>query len=264
MGAKGEKGDIGPQGIAGVAGPKGDKGEAGPQGIAGIAGPKGDTGLQGLTGPAGPKGDAGPIGPQGIAGVVGPRGDKGDKGDAGPQGIEGARGPRGESGERGAAGPQGIAGPEGPRGPRGESGEPGPAGTTNIADLKGTVPSCDGTARPICIEGASLRVGNLVFRSTPIAAVKEIANEMHHSGILGGDINVWHDVGMIDITNKAVKKVHAVATNKDGEEISDESQLKVRLVGQRLQALHINTDLNGAKVEFRIEYEDGPGNISRR
>lgn len=54
-GAKGDKGDTGPQG------PKGDTGPQGPQG------PKGDTGP---TGPQGPKGDTGPAGPAGAGGVT--------------------------------------------------------------------------------------------------------------------------------------------------------------------------------------------------
>jgi len=71
-------GAVGPEGPAGVQGPKGD---AGLQGSAGVQGPRGDTGLQGITGAEGPKGDTGL---QGIAGAQGP---KGDIGPEGPQGV---------------------------------------------------------------------------------------------------------------------------------------------------------------------------------
>ena len=78
MGPKGDPGNAGPQG------PKGDTGDTGPQG------PKGDTGD---TGPQGPKGDTGDAGPQG------PQGPKGDTGDAGPQGPQGVQGPQGSAGK---------------------------------------------------------------------------------------------------------------------------------------------------------------------
>lgn len=58
------KGDTGPQGATGPAGPKGDTGATG---ATGPSGPKGDTGA---TGPAGPKGDTGPAGPAGSDATV--------------------------------------------------------------------------------------------------------------------------------------------------------------------------------------------------
>lgn len=75
---KGQKGDVGPQGISGQKGEQGIKGDVGPQG------------------PVGPKGDKGDIGPQG------PQGEKGDKGDIGPQG------PKGDTGLQGAKGADGL------------------------------------------------------------------------------------------------------------------------------------------------------------
>lgn len=58
LAAKGDQGDVGPQGIQGPAGAKGDQGDTGPQGI------------QGIQGPAGAKGDQGDVGPQGPAGTT--------------------------------------------------------------------------------------------------------------------------------------------------------------------------------------------------
>ena len=156
-GPKGDPGDAGPQG------PKGDTGDTGPQG------PKGDTGD---TGPQGPKGDTGDAGPQG------PQGPKGDTGDAGPQGPQGVQGPQGSTGkdfrvlgyyadpaslsaavpapQAGDAygvgtvepydiyiwdgvnaawvnngplqGAKGDTGPQGPQGPKGDTGDTGPQG----------------------------------------------------------------------------------------------------------------------------------------
>lgn len=104
--AKGDKGDVGPQG------PKGDTGEQGPQGI------------QGEVGPQGPKGDAGETGAQGYqgvqgetgaAGATGPQGSKGDKGDTGATGAQGPKGDTGETGPQGETGATGATGPGGRR-----------------------------------------------------------------------------------------------------------------------------------------------------
>ena len=62
-GARGIKGEQGPQGI------QGPQGERGPQGVQGPQGPKGDTGEQGPVGPQGEQGE------QGIQGIQGPKGD---------------------------------------------------------------------------------------------------------------------------------------------------------------------------------------------
>lgn len=51
--AKGEKGDVGPQG---PPGPKGETGPQGPQGPQGLVGPTGLQGERGFTGPTGPAG----------------------------------------------------------------------------------------------------------------------------------------------------------------------------------------------------------------
>ena len=109
-------GAVGPQGPAGLVGPKGD---IGPQGPAGAVGPKGSTGPQGPAGAVGPKGSTGPQGP---AGAVGP------KGDMGPQGPAGAVGPKGD------IGPQG---PAGAVGPKGDVGPPGLAITTTCTSVIG-------------------------------------------------------------------------------------------------------------------------------
>ena len=100
----------------GDTGPQGEKGDAGPQGLQGPQGEKGDTGPQGSQGE---KGDTGPQGPQGEKGDTGPQGPQGEKGDTGPQG------PQGEKGDTGPQGPQGEKGDTGPQGPQGEPGAPG-------------------------------------------------------------------------------------------------------------------------------------------
>ena len=118
--AKGEQGDVGPQG------PQGDRGDVGPQGPqgdrddVGPLGPRGDRGDVGPQGPQGDRGDAGPQGPKGDRGDVGQRGPKGDRGDVGPQG------PKGEQGDVGPQGPKGEQGEEGPQGPKGDQADVGP------------------------------------------------------------------------------------------------------------------------------------------
>ena len=99
---KGDKGDIGPQGLAGE---KGDKGEPGNDGA---PGPKGDKGERGIQGEQGPKGDIGPQGPHGIQGPKGDTGNVGPQGPAGADGLPGAKGDKGDKGDPGAQGPQGI------------------------------------------------------------------------------------------------------------------------------------------------------------
>lgn len=150
QGPKGDKGDVGPQGI------QGEKGEKGDQGIQGIQGEKGDKGDTGIQGPKGDKGDTGSgfqvtaqvssadalptastdlLGTNYYVGTEEPysiytcvlvagspawvsmgslQGPKGDKGDQGIQGIQGPQGPQGDVG---------------PQGPAGEKGEPGTNGT---------------------------------------------------------------------------------------------------------------------------------------
>ena len=162
-GAKGDKGDTGPQGPKGETGPQGPQGEPGPQGP---QGPKGDTGPQGPQGEKGAdgtmtfedltaeqkaslKGDKGDAGPQGPQGEPGPQGAQGPKGDAGPQGPQGepgekgADGAKGDTGETGPQGPQGdkgdtgATGPQGPPGEKGETGEQGPQGVQGIQGIQG-------------------------------------------------------------------------------------------------------------------------------
>ena len=145
-GAVGPKGSTGPQGPAGAVGPKGD---IGPQGPAGAVGPKGSTGPQGPAGLVGPKGDIGPqgpagaVGPKGSTGPQGPAGAVGPKGSTGPQGPAGAVGPKGDMGPQGpagAVGPKGDIGPQGPAGavgPKGDVGPPGLAITTTCTSVIG-------------------------------------------------------------------------------------------------------------------------------
>lgn len=86
--AKGDTGDVGPQGIQGPAGLPGPQGQAGNDGAPGAQGPKGDKGDAGPQGIQGPKGDTGAQGPAGADSTVpGPTGAKGDKGDPGADGA---------------------------------------------------------------------------------------------------------------------------------------------------------------------------------
>ena len=123
-GAKGDKGDTGPQG------PKGDTGDTGPQG------PKGDTGA---TGPKGDKGDTGATGATGAQGAQGIQGETGPKGDDGADGVSCTHSWSGTvlsvtsaSGTSSAdlVGPQGPTGATGATGPRGPAGADGADGTT--------------------------------------------------------------------------------------------------------------------------------------
>jgi len=80
------------------------KGEPGPQGL---AGPSGSPGPAGPVGPAGLDGPAGPQGPIGEPGLEGPVGEQGPKGDTGAAGVEGPQGPKGDTGAQGPIGPAG-------------------------------------------------------------------------------------------------------------------------------------------------------------
>ena len=149
---KGDKGDIGPQGLAGE---KGDKGEPGNDGA---PGPKGDKGDKGDTGAQGPKGDTGATGatptikigtvttgnagtsaavtssvsgttttfnftiPKGATGAQGAKGDTGATGPKGDTGAIGPQGPKGDTGATGATGPKGAKGDTGATGPKGADG----------------------------------------------------------------------------------------------------------------------------------------------
>lgn len=158
-GPQGPRGYTGAPGPAGAAGPKGEPGPQGPQGpkgqdgtvsfgeltpeqVAMLKGPKGDTGEQGPEGPQGPQGIQGVKGDVGPQGPAGPKGAAGEQGPRGPQGIQG---PKGETGSTGPAGERGPIGPEGPQGPQGLKGDPGePAsikvnGTTYTRDSSGLI-----------------------------------------------------------------------------------------------------------------------------
>ena len=151
-GAKGDTGDIGPQG------PKGEKGDTGEQGPQGIQGERGLQGEIGATGPQGPKGETGDTGATGATGPQGPQGEKGDTGETGPQGPKGetgdtgATGPRGEKGETGATGPQGPkgetgdTGATGPQGPKGDDGDDGVSCTHEWNGTVLSVTSASGTS----------------------------------------------------------------------------------------------------------------------
>jgi len=168
-GPKGDIGDTGPQGPQGEIGPQGIQGNIGPQGATGDTGPQGETGAVGPTGPAGPKGDTGDTGPQGIQGEIGPKGEtglQGAKGDtgaagaAGPQGAKGDKGDTGDTGLTGPAGPQGIQGAAGLKGDKGDTGAAGPKGETGLTGAKGDKgdtgdTGLTGPAGPQGIQGAA-------------------------------------------------------------------------------------------------------------
>eukprot|EP00795_Rhopilema_esculentum_P016985 gene16985-8487_t len=98
----------GPPGDRGLPGPQGPPGPAGPKGSAARKkGRKGDQGPRGFDGAAGPPGDRGD---RGAMGLPGSRGEKGPPGKAGPQG---ATGPQGMKGDRGAPGLKGEKGDKG-------------------------------------------------------------------------------------------------------------------------------------------------------
>ncbi|WP_241653854.1 collagen-like protein [Wolbachia endosymbiont of Nilaparvata lugens] len=143
QGPKGEKGDIGPQGIKGepgINGTKGAKGDIGPKGLDGAMGIKGDMGEKGKIGS---KGDKGEPGANGLQGPEGPRGEPGLRGFNGTQGLTGNKGEPGIDGLKGDIGPQGIKGEpgidglKGDIGPQGIKGEPGINGTKGDIGPKG-------------------------------------------------------------------------------------------------------------------------------
>lgn len=125
---KGEKGDIGPQGL------KGEDGKQGPQGEQGPPGPKGEDGKPGADGRQGIDGKPGADGKPGKDGVsvthswngstltvisasgISSADLKGPKGDRGLQGLKGATGDPGPKGDPGLRGEDGKQGPQGPPG----------------------------------------------------------------------------------------------------------------------------------------------------
>lgn len=95
---------------------------------------KGDTGPAGERGPAGPQG---PVGPRGADGTMSftdltPEQKESLRGPAGPQGEPGPIGPIGLTGPQGEPGIQGLTGPAGPAGPIGETGPAGPKGDSYV------------------------------------------------------------------------------------------------------------------------------------
>lgn len=157
---KGEKGDVGPQGLRGE---QGIQGEAGPQGPIGETGPQGPVGPKGEQGIKGDKGDTG----SGFkvlgyfstqeeleSAIVSPQaGDAYGVGTGAPYDIyiydainsvwknngplQGAQGPKGDKGDTGPQGPQGERGDIGPQGLQGIQGDPGPQGPTGEQGPKG-------------------------------------------------------------------------------------------------------------------------------
>lgn len=85
-------GELTPEEIGLIKGPKGDKGD------------KGDVGLKGDTGERGPQGIEGPKGERGIQGIQGIQGMQGERGLQGETGTAGAKGDKGDKGDTGASG----------------------------------------------------------------------------------------------------------------------------------------------------------------
>ena len=135
--AAGTRGEQGPPGEQGVAGPPGKDGEQGPPGEQGVAGPPGEDGTRGQPGDEGPPGEQGVAGPPGEDGARGRPGDQGPPGDQGVAGLPGQDGARGRPGDQGPPGEQGVAGPPGEDGARGRPGDQGPPGDQGVAGLPG-------------------------------------------------------------------------------------------------------------------------------
>ena len=142
-GDTGDKGDIGPAGLSGPQGEKGDTGLAGSPGIQGEQGDTGPAGSSGTQGEQGDKGDTGATGAKGDTGVQGPAGAKGDKGDTGAAGakgdtgVQGPAGAKGDKGDTGAAGAKGDTGVQGPAGVKGDTGDTGAAGAKGDTGVQG-------------------------------------------------------------------------------------------------------------------------------
>ena len=117
------RGEPGPKGDTGAAGPQGERGEQGPAGVDGIQGPQGESGQAATiqvgevtTGEPGSKAQVTNSGSENAAVfdfVI-------------PRGEPGAAGPQGERGEQGPAGSDGASGPQG---------DPGQAATIQVGQV---------------------------------------------------------------------------------------------------------------------------------
>lgn len=217
QGAKGDKGDPGPQGIQGLKGDKGDPGVQGPKGdpgATGAQGPRGDKGDTGATGPQGPKGDAGIQGPKGdkgdafvyadftaeqlvaLKGETGPQGPRGDIGPQGPQGIKGetgAQGIQGLKGDKGDTGVRGEIGPMGPEGPQGPKGDMGPAGSDATVTIDSAM--SDSSLNPVQNKVAKAYVDEHINDSSLHVTTEEKTS----LGKLGIDNGTLKITGPVDI-----------------------------------------------------------------
>ena len=145
------RGEPGPSGQLGEAGPRGEQGLPGERGEQGEQGQRGERGEQGEQGQPGERGERGE---QGQPGERGERGEQGQPGEQGPVGAQGQVGEQGPVGEQGAVGEPGPAGPPGPQGKPGPQGLPGPQGQQGWAPEPGDQPATRWTS-PVDTNGAS-------------------------------------------------------------------------------------------------------------
>ena len=131
------KGDTGEKGAPGVAGIPGERGPRGQDGYRGATGSRGVPGAMGAQGTAGERGLPGATGARGVRGNPGDRGIPGRVGARGVQGIVGERGAKGATGAQGVAGERGHVGPQGVQGIIGKRGLPGPKGATGAQGVAG-------------------------------------------------------------------------------------------------------------------------------
>lgn len=234
---KPSRGEQGPKGEPGDAGPRGEQGPQGPQGE---KGEKGDTGPQGLQGEKGEKGDPGPQGPQGDPGPQGEPGQDGAPGTAGAPGaaatITVGETTTGEAGTEAAVTNSGTTSaavlnftiPKGAKGDKGEKGDPGPQGEPGAAvtNTYALLPDYD---NPITIEddggtvgGASLTVSSCPesgILMLPIPGRSATGPESCSVSINGKKVVSWY---IDDTAPSFVNYNHVIVNKGDSIEITND------------------------------------------
>ncbi|MBF0441969.1 MAG: hypothetical protein HQK54_08705 [Oligoflexales bacterium] len=247
-GERGEKGDIGEKGNPGSPGEKGEKGDKGDKGE------KGDKGDSGSSGEKGEKGDPGPIGLKGEKGDKGDQGERGEKGEKGDKGDKGDQGIRGEKGDKGDKGDQGIRGEAGSKGDKGDKGDPG---TTDIGELKGSIPDCQSSpSSSVCFQDDLLNLAGTYFTKAPTYNGTPIRSRNFSEHVTGSSTGGWNNVVDFDTTNLNIISIIATAKTADSTyKVANASDdFKVRVYNNKIQELHSNSTLGGLPLHIKIEY----------
>lgn len=249
---KGERGDKGEDGAAGV---KGDTGDKGADGLPGAKGERGEDGAKGDKGDTGERGQDGLNGKSAYEiavanGYVGSEDDwllslKGRDGSPGRDGrnglsayeladgelefgtvgkwldsLKGAKGDKGDTGERGQdgqRGERGEQGPIGPAGPQGPIGLTGPKGADGVG-----VPqklTLSGNTLTLSDGGGSVTLPSQAATNAPAGQVNEY--EIHGTGMPNGKVAAPVGTTYVDTvaTNGALKWIKRTGTDNQGWEV---------------------------------------------